>query len=167
MSVRLGEGGSDFWHRLPAGFSRGPPGARQLQHRRVLTLAKISDQHDLSIRELERIVVHRPVIEVDLAEASHLVRQSPGGQKREPSVAFDFFFECKFCPRQQTDGNAPLTGITEAAGDRIWKICRYKLVTDLGGSGRNGVKTIVTHRTTPFVHNPGGAPQHLDYNRTP
>ena len=48
-------------------------GARQLQHRRVLTLGEISDQNDLSIRELERIVVHRPVIEVDLAEASHLV----------------------------------------------------------------------------------------------
>ena len=143
-SVRLGEDRSDFRHHLFAGLSRGPPGARQLQHRRVLTLAKISDQHDASVRELERIVVHRPVIEVDLPEASHLVRQSPGGQEREPSVAFDFFFECKFCPRQQTDGNAPLTGITEAAGDRIWKICRYKLVTDLGGSGRNGVKTIVT-----------------------
>jgi hypothetical protein len=51
---------------LFAGLSRGPPGARQLQHRRVLTLAEISDKHDLSIRELERIVVHCPVIEVDL-----------------------------------------------------------------------------------------------------
>ena len=37
-------------------------GVRQLQHRRVLTLGEISDQNDLSIRELERIVVHRPVM---------------------------------------------------------------------------------------------------------
>ena len=142
-------------------------GARQLQHRRVLTLGEISDQHDLSIRELERIVVHRPVIEVDLAEASHLVRQLPGRQEPERSVAFNFFFECKFRSRQQTDSYVRLTGITEAARDRIWKLCRYQFVADLGGSGRNIVKTVVTHRTTPFVHNPGGAPQHSDYSRTP
>jgi hypothetical protein len=136
-----------------------------LQHRRVLTLAKISDQHNLSIRKLKRIVVYRPVIEVDLAEASHLVRQFPGGQEPERSVAFDLFFECKFRPRQQTDSYARLTGIAEAARNGIGKLCRYKLVTDLGDSGRNGMKTVVTHRTTPFVHNLGGAPQHSDHSR--
>src|SRR5262249_21130830 len=143
-----------LWHHLFVWLSREPPGARQLQHHRVLTLAEISDQHDFSIRELERIVVHRAVIEVDLAEASHLVRQFPGGQEVERRVAFNFSFECKFRSRQQTDSYVRLTGITEAACDRIWKICSYELVTDLGGSGRNGVKTIVTHQTTPFVHNP-------------
>jgi hypothetical protein len=60
------ESGVDsLWHHLFSGLSRGPPGARQLQHRRVLTLAEISDQHDLSIRELERIVVHCRVLEVE------------------------------------------------------------------------------------------------------
>jgi hypothetical protein len=90
--------------------------------------------------------VHRRLIEVDLAEASHLVRQFPGGQEREPSVSFDFFFvECKFCAWQQADGNARLPGVTEAPRNGIGKMCRYKLVADLGGSGRNGVKTVVTH----------------------
>jgi hypothetical protein len=98
--------------------------------------------------------MHCRVLEVDLAEASHFVREFPGGQEREPSVAFDFFFECKFCARQQADGNARLPGITEAARDRISKMCRYKLVTDLGGSGRNVVKTVVTHRTPPVCAQP-------------
>jgi hypothetical protein len=95
---------NSLWRHLFSGLSGGSSGARQLQHRRVLTLAEISDQHDLSIRELERIVVHCRVLVVDLAEARHFVRQFIGGQKREPSVAFDFFFKCKFCPWQQADG---------------------------------------------------------------
>jgi hypothetical protein len=99
----------------------------------VLTLTEISNQHDLSIRELERIVVHFRVLEVDLAEASHFVRQFPGGQKREPSVAFDFFFEYKFCPWQQADGYARLPGITEAALMDLGKCVVTSLSPTLAG----------------------------------
>jgi hypothetical protein len=73
QSVESGDEGSSLWHYLFARLSRGPPGARQLQHRRVLTLAKIRHQHDLPIGELQRIMMRRGPIEVDLAEASHLV----------------------------------------------------------------------------------------------
>ena len=55
-------------------FAGRPSGAWQLQHGRLLALTKIGDQHDLSIRELERIMMRRRPIEIDLAEASHLVR---------------------------------------------------------------------------------------------
>src|SRR5262249_3509575 len=154
--------GSSLWHHLFAWLSRGLPRARQLQHCRVLTHPKICNQHDLSVGELQRIMVRQPS-EIHLAEASHLVRQFSGEQ--EPAFAFDLFFECKFRPREQTDGHTRLARVRKAARDRTWKLCRYKLVADLGGSGPYVVKTVVAHRTPPVVHNLGGAPQHSDRSR--
>src|SRR5262249_39796437 len=148
---------------LFAWLSRGLPGAWQLQHRRVLTFAKICNQHDLSVGELQRIMVRCQPIEIDLAEAGDLVGRFSGEQ--EPGFAFDFFFVCKFRPGQQTDSYARLTGITEAARDRIWKLCRYKLVTDLGGSGPNVVKTVVTHRTPPVVQTQAAPLSTRDHSR--
>ena len=55
-------------------FAGRPSGAWQLQYGCLLALAKVGDQHNLSIRELERIMMRRRPIEVDLSEASHPVR---------------------------------------------------------------------------------------------
>src|SRR5262245_32634148 len=99
-----------------------PSGAWQLQHGCLLALAKVGDQHDLSIRELERIMIRRRLSEVGLSEASHFVRCFPGGQETERSIALDFFFECQLSPWQQAHGYARLTGITEAARNGIWKL---------------------------------------------
>src|SRR5262249_8929499 len=107
----------------------------------------------------------RQPMEIHLPEAGDLVGRLSGRQEPERTIALDLFFECKFCPRQQTDGHARLARVRKAARDRTGKLCRYKLVADLGGSGRNAVKTVVTHRTPPVLHNLGGAPQHLHYSR--
>ena len=112
-------GFGDFAFLFLAG---GPSSAWQLQHGCMLAFAQVSDQHDLSIRELQRIVMGRRPIEIDLAEASHFVCRFPGGQEAERSIAFDFFFERKFSPGQKADGYARLTGIAEAARDGIWKL---------------------------------------------
>src|SRR5262249_12206516 len=117
------------------------------------------------VGELQRIMVRRRPIEIDLAEAGDLVGRFSGRQEPERTYALDLFFECKFRPRQQTDGHARLARVRKAASDRIWKLRRYKLVADLGGSGRNMVKTVVTHRTPPFVHNLRGGHKHSDRSR--
>src|SRR5262249_45825473 len=46
---------------------------RQLQHRCVLAFIEPSDQHDLSIREFERIVMHVRFVRVHLPKAGYLV----------------------------------------------------------------------------------------------
>src|SRR5262249_6171697 len=99
----------------------------------------------------------RQPMEIHLPEAGDLVGRLSGRQELEPS-ALDLFFECKFRPREQTDGHTRLARVRKAARDRTWKLCRYKLVVDLGGSGPNVGKTVVAHRTPPVVHNLGGAP---------
>src|SRR5262249_2773 len=45
---------------------------RQLQHRCVLAFIEPSDQHGLSIREFERIVMHVRFVCVDLPKTSYL-----------------------------------------------------------------------------------------------
>src|SRR5688572_23226575 len=45
----------------------------KLQHRRFLALAQIGEQNDLSVRELERIVMHPKRVLVDLPEDRRLV----------------------------------------------------------------------------------------------
>src|SRR5262249_51829671 len=103
-------------------------------------------------------MVRRRPIEIDLAEAGDLVGRFSGRQEPERTFALDLFFECKFRPREQTDGHIRVAWVRKAARDRTWKLCRYKLVADLGGAGRNMVKTVVAHRTPPVVHNLSGAP---------
>src|SRR5215813_13039487 len=103
-------------------------------------------------------MVRRRPIEIDLAEAGDLVGPFSGRQEPERTFALDLFFECKFRPREQTDGHVRVAWVRKAARDRIWKLCRYKLVADLGRSGRNMVKTVVTHRTPPVVHKPRRRP---------
>src|SRR4030095_8784707 len=160
-AVRSGDEGSPFWRHLFAWLGRGPPAARQLQHRCMLTLPKAGNQHDLPVGELQRIVVRQPLIEVHLPEAGDLVARHSGLPHPGRREASDVFFECKLCTREQTDGYAGLAWIRKAARDRISKECRYKLVTDFGWSGRNVVKTVVTHRTPPVVQQPRRRPSSL------
>jgi hypothetical protein len=54
-------------HWLLRGRTMG--GDRQLQHRRALALAKARNQHHLSVREFQRVVVSHGVVHVDLPEA--------------------------------------------------------------------------------------------------
>src|SRR5689334_9390966 len=97
--------------------------AWQLQHGRMLALAELGNEHDLSVRELQRIVMRGGPIEIDLPKARNLVAGFPGGQEPERRIAFDFIFERQLRPRQQTDRHARLRRVRKAARYRIWKVC--------------------------------------------
>jgi hypothetical protein len=86
------------------------------------------------------------------------VGRFPGGQETERGIAFDFFFECKFGPWQQTDSHARLGRIRKAPRYRIGKLGRDQPVPDSCGSGRYVVKTVVTHRTPPVCAQPRRRP---------
>src|SRR5262249_54567763 len=62
---------------------RRAPRARQLQHSRALTLAKIGHQHDLAVREFQSIVMSRWPVEIDLPETRNLVRRLARRQEPE------------------------------------------------------------------------------------
>jgi hypothetical protein len=56
---------------------------RQLQHRRALAYAQMREQHDLTIRELKRIVMGAWIFQVDLSEPSDLVNEGPPASPRK------------------------------------------------------------------------------------
>lgn len=122
-----------------------PSGARKLQHRGALAFTEIRYQDDLAIRKLQGVVMGRRPVKIDLPKPRDLVHRFPRRQEAERCIALDLLFECQFGSGQQANGNTRLGGISKAARDGIGKLCRYQLVTDLGGPGRNIMKTIVTH----------------------
>src|SRR6516164_6083022 len=120
---------------------------RQLQHHRALAFAQAREQHDLPVREFQRIVMDHSVLHVDLPEAREplsdfLVGEDPDAKHR---LALDILVERNLRARQQTDCNMRLPNRGKAARDRIAELGRHQLVLDLGRPGRHIVQTIVTH----------------------
>ena len=79
---------------------------RYLQHRRSLTHVEMCQQDDLSVRELERVVMTVRMTAVDLTETGYLVAERAG--KDEPGFASYLVLKGKLGARKQT--NSLLTG---------------------------------------------------------
>jgi len=54
-------------------LARRVAGIRQLQHGRALTFGKIGHQHNMAIREFQRVVMRGRTVEIDLPESRDLV----------------------------------------------------------------------------------------------
>jgi hypothetical protein len=70
--------------------------SRQLQHGCVLAFAQPGEQHDLPVRELQRIVMKAWLAHVDLPELRHFLPELPEFHTREKSkkaLVLDFRFE--------------------------------------------------------------------------
>ncbi len=77
--------------------------SRQLQNGRLLTFAQLGQEHDLSIRKFERIVMHVGIVHADLAEPGDLRLQISFAQERENRVDLDLLLEGDLGPRKQAD----------------------------------------------------------------
>src|SRR5713101_4161516 len=70
----------------------------QLQYCRMLTCAKMREQHDLPIGEFEGIMVRTWIVQVDLPEPRHLVEYLPltlleKAQLKSRNLALDLAFK--------------------------------------------------------------------------
>jgi hypothetical protein len=127
--------------------SCGTRPGRQLQHGGALALAQARNQHHLSVRKLQRIMMGHGVVRVDLSEARELLsdflaRENANAELR---LALYVLVERNLGARQQTDRNMRLPDRREAAGDGIVELGGHQLVLDLGRPGRDIVQTIITH----------------------
>src|SRR5581483_8307230 len=87
--------------------SRRASGSRHLQHGSGLTFAQPRQQHDLPVGELERVVMRRRTVQIDLTKARQaladlLVRQQTDCEVR---LAFDILVERDLSAREQTYGS--------------------------------------------------------------
>src|SRR5262249_2484413 len=137
---------SESLHRRPLpGFGVGDCG--QLQHGGTLAHTQSREQHDLSVRELKRVVMQHGIVNVDLPDPRKpmpdlLVWQNANTERR---LAFDVLVEHNFGAAQQTDRNVRLPNGGKAAGDGSLELGRHQLVLDLSRPGRDVVQTVVTH----------------------
>ena len=110
-------------------------GNRQLQHRRALAFAKAREQHHLSVRKFQRIVMGCHVVHVDLPEAREplpdlLVWQNTDAERR---LALDILIERNFGTRQQADRNIRLADRRETARDELENLVTTRLSSTLAG----------------------------------
>jgi hypothetical protein len=109
----------------------------------VLTLTQVCEQHDLTIRELERIVVRARVFPVDLAKASDPVDDPLGllenAELKSRWDTLDFGIESHFGTGNEAHGDVGLTHRAKSPRRGIPKFSRYQLVSNFRRPGLNTV----------------------------
>jgi hypothetical protein len=104
-------------------------GRGQLNNSRELACRQRSQEHNLSARQLERIVMHRSAPLIHLAEAGYLgssfLRALP-----ETRRDFDLALERKLRSRFETNGGVRLADGAEPARERMLKSRCDELVAD-------------------------------------
>jgi hypothetical protein len=113
------------------------------------------EQHDLSIGELNSIVVRTRIVQVDLPEPPHPVRDVPRflleeTQQKSGLLPLDFPVERDLGTSKKAHGHLGFSNRSESVCRGVPKLHRNQLVSDLGRSRRDFVQTVVAHG--------GGAP---------
>src|SRR5215831_469938 len=128
---------------------------RQLQHRCVLAFIEPSDQHDLSVREFERIVMHVRFVCVDLPKTGYLGANClftlPAYENGKPALELDLLFERNLCAGKQAHRHVWFSHSGKTARDRVIELRRYEFVPNLCGSGRYMMQTVVAHRQHSLI----------------
>src|SRR5215471_7677298 len=83
---------------LRLGFLGGPRCGWQLHYRNALSFNEARHEHDLAAGEFQRVMVHVPLVPIDLPEASD-PRRNRAAAIAEQIVEFDIALEGEFCAR--------------------------------------------------------------------
>ena len=99
----------------------------------------MGEQHDLSVRKLERIVVGALIVHVDLPEPGDLVGNGslapPRKDQLEPGqLALDLVFESDLGARKQAHRNGRLADRGKSAGGGIPELGRDQSIADFRGT---------------------------------
>src|SRR5579862_2538053 len=133
--------------------------SRQLQHCRRLPRHQARQQHDLAVWKLKRVVMNVRLVDIDLSETSHLVRdlaQTAPVKQKEPESAleFDLAVERHLRSRKKTDRSIGLLDVCETACDRIPEFGRLQLVSNLCRTGCDAMHAVVAHVIAPSMVSP-------------
>ncbi|MGH6767532.1 MAG: hypothetical protein ACRECO_00770 [Xanthobacteraceae bacterium] len=107
---------------------------RQLQHGSDLARPQPRYQHDLPVREFQRVMMRVGILKIDLPEAGEPMADLAARKHAEGRLAFDVSFEGKFGARPQAHGDIGFADGGEAARDGISELGRYQGVFEDSGS---------------------------------
>ena len=127
-------------------FLCGARRSRQLQHGRVLTFAQPGKLHDLTIGELQGVMMHAGLLQVDPPKSSYLrTDQLLAPDDIKNMLAFDFLRKCYLRSRKEAHCYGWLFDRCEPTSERVFELRRHQLVSDLCRSGCNEIQTVVAH----------------------
>jgi len=127
----------------------------ELQHSGTLARPQLGNEHQLSVGEFQCIVVRIAAVYAEASEtcdrrfkfAEAKVRKQAG----KWMATFSLPLEGDFCPRQQANCYLRLSDRRKASRVSIGKFCRDEVISDLRGSGSDGVEAVVTHGKLPSL----------------
>src|SRR5215470_11141662 len=94
--------------------------------------------------------MHVRLVRVQLPEAGYLVANSlltcPAGEKPKPTLELDLLLERNLRAGEEAHRYVWFSHGGKTARDRVVELRRYELVSDLCGSGRHMMQTVVAHR---------------------
>src|SRR6516225_1296209 len=94
--------------------------------------------------------MHVRLVRVQLSEAGYLVANSlftfPAREKAKPTLELDLLLERNLRAGEQAHCHVWFPHGGKTARDRVVELRRYEFVSDLCGSGRHMVQTVVAHR---------------------
>src|SRR6516225_5261302 len=103
--------------------------------------------------------MHVRLVRVQLLEAGYLVANSlftsPACEKAKPALELYLLLERNLCAGEQTHRYVWFFHGGKTARDRVVELRRYELVSDLCGSGRHMVQTVVAHLRNSSPCKPG------------
>src|SRR5258708_16451075 len=135
--VRVGtliDGCEAFHFAFDFAFARGFQRVRirrKLQHRSGLSDAKPCQQHHLSTRKFQCIVVFVGAVEIDLPEARDVLFQFPPFVQPERVVAFDILLKTQLGAGNQAHGPIRLPYPPETPAQQIPQLPSHNLLTTL------------------------------------
>jgi hypothetical protein len=108
------------------------------------------EQYDLPIGKFERIMVRTRIVHIDLPEPGDLVGDrslaSAEKDKLEPGqFTLDLLVEADFRPGKKAHRQRGFFNRGKSACGGIPKLPRHQLITDLRGSGRDTMQTVIAH----------------------
>src|SRR6516225_10083319 len=94
--------------------------------------------------------MHVRLVRVQLSEAGYLVANSlftfPAREKAKPALELDLLLERNLRAGEQAHRYVWFSHGGKTARDRVVELRRYEFVSDLCGSGRHMVQTVVAHQ---------------------
>src|SRR5215469_5761937 len=94
--------------------------------------------------------MHVRLVRVQLPEAGYLEANSlltcPAREKTKPTLELDLLLERNLRAEEEAHRYVWFSHGGKTARDRVVELRRYEFVSDLCGSGRHVVQSVVTHR---------------------
>src|SRR6516164_4842350 len=119
--------------------------SRELQHGSSLAGDQPSDLYNLAVRKFKRVVMNVRIVHINLPKPCDPVIYTRLSEQVQGAVVLEVTVKHQLRAGKEADRHLGFANAGEAAGDRIRKISRYQLISDLSGARGDKMQTVIAH----------------------